>query len=81
MVSLSDGVGKAFGSNVVPSKMMRGRVMGRRGSGRVVGNVGGFVLVGSRLKNFSGVLIRKLEEVVEEAGISRINKRGFPVVI
>ena len=63
--------------------------MGRRGSGRVVRNVGGFVLVGSRhfledvavVENFSGVFVRKLEEVVEEAGICRINEGSFPVVI
>ena len=63
--------------------------MGRGGSGRVMGNVGGFILVESRhfledvavVENFSGVLVRKLEEVVEEAGICRINKGGFPIVI
>ena len=89
MVSLKNGIGKAFWCDVMSRKMVRGQVTRRGGSGRVMGNVGGFILVGSRhfledvavIENFSGVLIRKLEEVVKEAGISRINERGFPVII
>ena len=71
------------------SKMMRGQITGRGGSDRVMRDVGGFVLVGSRhfleniavIEDFSGVLVRKLEEVVEKAGICRIDERSFPVVM
>ena len=54
-----------------------------------MGDVGGFVLVGLRhfledvavVEDFSGVLIRKLEEVIEKAGICRIDKWSFLVVM
>ena len=57
--------------------------------GRVMGNDGGLVLVGAGhfleyvavVEDFGGVFVRKLEEVVEKAGICRINERGFPVVM
>ena len=73
----------------MPSKMMRGGISwGGRGD-RVVRNVGGFVLIGSRhfledvtvVKDFSGVLVRKLEEVVKKAGICRIDEQSFPIVM
>ena len=54
-----------------------------------MGDVGGFILIGSRhfpedvtvIEDFGGVLVRKLEEVVEKAGVCRIDERSFPVVM
>ena len=54
-----------------------------------MGNVESFVLVGSRhvlvdvlvIEYFGGVFVRKLKEVMEEAGISRINEGCFPVIV
>ena len=52
-------------------------------------NNGGFILIRARhflediavVEDFGGVFVRKLEEVVKKAGICRIDKRGFPVII
>ena len=54
-----------------------------------MGDIGVLILVGSGhfledvviIEDFGGVLVRKLEEVVKKAGISRIDERGFPVVL